>query len=337
MARPLRILFPGAFYHVMCRGNERKKIFLDDADRTKFLMYLKESIEIYRVNLHAYVLMHNHFHLVVETLHANLNEFMRRFNICYTGWFNYHHRTCGHLYQGRYRAILVDVDSYLLELSRYVHLNPVRTMPPAAIKKQWQYLVNYKWSSFAGYVDQRRRLDFVYYDLINAMIGGSRYYKRFISGGLEKGTTDIFKKVRYQMILGRDEFISHLQQKHLGEGSMREQPAYRAMSEKFIDPRIVITSVHDVFGVAVDRTKSLHGFSVMRGIAAEFLYRYCGIDLTHIGRLLGGINYTGVGMLRHRLKKRMEQDPSIEEKLQKVEKKIQSKQNVKCEDLTPSG
>lgn len=126
MARPLRIQFPGAFYHVTCRGNEHRQIFRHSDDQLRFLQLLRESLETYRVILYAYVMMSNHFHLVVQTVCANLSEFMRRFNICYTRWFNYHHRTCGHLYQGRYKAYLVDADNYLLQLSRYVHLNPVR-------------------------------------------------------------------------------------------------------------------------------------------------------------------------------------------------------------------
>src|SRR5919106_2501983 len=126
MARPLRINYPGAFYHVTCRGNERKHIFADDRDRSAFLDKLKTSVGIYQVRVHAYVLMSNHFHFIVETLKGNLSEFMRHFNVSYTAAYNRRHQRIGHLYQGRFKAILIDADSYLLELSRYVHLNPVR-------------------------------------------------------------------------------------------------------------------------------------------------------------------------------------------------------------------
>lgn len=126
MTRPLRILFPGAYYHVTCRGNDRRAIYRDDRDRELFLEKLRGSLGTYQVELHAYVLMANHFHLMVATPKGNLSEFMRHFNISYTAAFNRRHRRVGHLYQGRYKAILVDQDSYLLELSRYVHLNPVR-------------------------------------------------------------------------------------------------------------------------------------------------------------------------------------------------------------------
>src|SRR5262250_1819125 len=121
MARALRILFADAHYHVTCRGNERKAIFRDDKDRSVFLDKLQTSLQTYGVRLHAYVLMNNHFHLMVETPKGNLSEFMRHFNISYTAAFNRRHHRVGHLYQGRYKAILIDKDSYLLELSVRFH------------------------------------------------------------------------------------------------------------------------------------------------------------------------------------------------------------------------
>jgi len=127
MARPLRVQYPNAVYHVTCRGNEQKPIFRDDIDRKTLLKKLVQSMDIYTVKLYSYVLMNNHFHLLLETPLGNLGEFMRRFNISYTGYFNYRHKRSGHLFQGRYKSILVDKESYLSILSRYIHLNPVRT------------------------------------------------------------------------------------------------------------------------------------------------------------------------------------------------------------------
>jgi len=126
MARALRIQYPGAYYHVTCRGNDRKRIFGDDKDRNEFLKLLENSLDVYRVNLYSYVLMSNHFHFLIQTPAGNLSEFMRHFNVCYTGYHNYRHSRSGHLYQGRYKSFLVDVDNYLLEVSRYLHLNVVR-------------------------------------------------------------------------------------------------------------------------------------------------------------------------------------------------------------------
>jgi len=126
MARPLRIEYEGAFYHVTARGNERKKIFLSKRDHEKFLQYLDEARDKYRFILHAYVMMGNHYHLIIETPEGNLSRIMHYINSSYTTYTNVKRKRNGHLFQGRYKAIIVDKDSYLLELSRYLHLNPVR-------------------------------------------------------------------------------------------------------------------------------------------------------------------------------------------------------------------
>ena len=126
MARPLRIEFPSALYHVTSRGDRREPIFEDDEDRRKFLRVLAETVDRFNWICHAYCLMTNHYHLVVETPEANLSKGMRQLNGVYTQASNRRHRRTGHLFQGRFKAILVDKDSYLLELTRYVVLNPVR-------------------------------------------------------------------------------------------------------------------------------------------------------------------------------------------------------------------
>jgi REP element-mobilizing transposase RayT len=159
MARPLRISYPNAFYHVTCRGNDRRAIFRDDHDRTHFLAQLESALEIFSVRLHAYVLMSNHFHLIVETPKANLSEFMRQFNISYTGYYNRRHGRIGHLYQGRFKAIVVDKDSYLLELSRYVHLNPIRIKAKRQRSEAERIgeVSRYRWSSLSGYLDGKKK------------------------------------------------------------------------------------------------------------------------------------------------------------------------------------
>jgi len=126
MARPLRIEYPGAHYHITSRGNEQKDIFKSQRDREKFLEYLECATTRYGAVIHAYCLMSNHFHLLLETPEGNLSEIMRHINGAYTTYFNVKRKRAGHLLQGRYKAILVDADEYLVELSRYIHLNPVR-------------------------------------------------------------------------------------------------------------------------------------------------------------------------------------------------------------------
>ena len=126
MARPLRIEYPGALYHVTSRGDRQEAIFDDDQDRTAFLNVLSEVVSRFRWHCHAFCLMGNHYHLMIETPEANLTKGMRHLNGVFTQWSNRRHKRSGHLFQGRYKAILVDRDSYFLELARYIVLNPVR-------------------------------------------------------------------------------------------------------------------------------------------------------------------------------------------------------------------
>ena len=150
MARPLRIEYPGAYYHVTSRGNERKAIFRDGSDRRKFLELLSSSIKQFILRLHAYVLMDNHYHLLVETPVGELSRAIRYLNGVYTQYINRRHRRVGHLFQGRYKAILVDKDSHLIELSRYIHLNPWR------VRRGARDPLKYQWSSLKAYTGREK-------------------------------------------------------------------------------------------------------------------------------------------------------------------------------------
>lgn len=141
MSRQLRIEFPGAIHHVTSRGNERRNIFRDDHDRRHFLEILEEVVILRRWTLHAWVLMSNHYHLLVETPEIGLSRGMKKLNESYAKWFNTRHRRVGHLFQGRFKNILVERESHLLELTRYIVLNPVRC---GAVK----YAGDWKWSNY---------------------------------------------------------------------------------------------------------------------------------------------------------------------------------------------
>lgn len=145
MARPLRIEFEGAFNHITSRGNLRDRIFFDDKDREKFLEILRRTKERYGYLLHAYALMENHYHLFLETPKANISQIMQNINTSYTVYINKRHKRFGHLFQGRFKGILVDKETYLIVLTRYIHLNPVR----ARIVKSPE---NYRWTSYREYM-----------------------------------------------------------------------------------------------------------------------------------------------------------------------------------------
>lgn len=330
MTRPLRIQFPGAFYHITCRGNAKRPIFLDRTDRTKFLYLLIESIDIYDVNIFAYILMTNHFHLLIQTTRANLSEFMRRFNITYTGWFNYRHHRCGHLYQGRYNAFLVDVDNYLLEVSRYMHLNYFRktNIKDKNIHELWNLSLTYQWSSLRGYVDKKSAFNFIDYDMILAMVGGRRHYKNFVIDGIKRDLPNPFEDLKHGFILGKDNFVSKAKNELMENESACEQPSYQSLMSRVVEPDTVIDCVAEAMNAGKEKIVCRWGNSVARGIASELLYRFSSIKQHEIGELLGGVSYSAISQLRRRLKRKMLKDTKVKEYFKQAETKVRSNLSI---------
>ena len=206
MARPLRIEFPGALYHVTAKGNARQDIFLDDEDREQFLAVLSRVVSRFHLLLHAYCLMDNHFHLVVETPDGNLSNTMRQLNGVYTQAFNRRHQRVGHVLQGRFKAIIVDRDSYLLELCRYVVLNPVRakiTRKPGT----------YPWSSYCATAGLTPTPPYLTIDWLLSQFGlqraaAQRKYQAFVADGI--GQSSPWEHVQGQVLLGSERFVERL-------------------------------------------------------------------------------------------------------------------------------
>lgn len=327
MARPLRIQFPGAFYHITCRGIEKRKIFVDDQERFQFLVFLSESLETYQVVLHAYILMTNHFHLLIQTKKANCSEFMRHVNIRYTGWFNWRHHRDGNLYQGRYRAYLIDADYYLLEVSRYLHLNCVRVkeLRKLSYQERWQYVEDYQWSSIHGYLDEKKTVKYVDYGLILSRVGDRSEYRKFVLDGIKKNIDSPFKKVKSRIILGDDAFVAQVK-KRIGQASVREQPSYRDIVFKTLEPEVVLGVLNRECGIRKEILQRRRLNGEIRGMVAELLYKYCAISQAEIGRLIGDIDYVSVHHLRRRFrdKMKMNKDSRVKELYEKAELKLKN-------------
>lgn len=205
MARPLRIEYKGGFYHVTARGNARAPVFLDDRDFRAFLGLLEKHATRFNIKVMCYVLMSNHYHIMVETPEANLCVFMHNLQSHYANQFNRRHGRCGHLFQGRYKAIIVDKDSYLVELSRYIHLNPVRA-GMAEQPEQWE------WSSYRACVrPSAPGLEWLERDEILKRFGKRRAaaraaYRDFVLAGIGKELANPLAAARSQLILGSEEF-----------------------------------------------------------------------------------------------------------------------------------
>jgi len=209
MARPLRLEFAGALYHLTARGDRREPIFLDDEDRSLFIDLLAKEIRQQSWLLYAFCLMDNHYHLLVETPEPNLVRGMRRLNGVYTQAFNRRHGLVGHLLQGCYKAILVDKDSYLLELCRYVVLNRVRVK-----KKMAASVEDWPWSSYLPTVGKVACPEWLAAEQVLALFGkgqvaARRAYARFVAQGV--GVTSPWDSVSGQIYLGKDEFLKKMQ------------------------------------------------------------------------------------------------------------------------------
>ena len=211
MARPLRIQYPGAFYHVTARGNERKAIFKNKTDRTKFLSYLESASERYDAHIHAYCLMDNHYHLLLETPRSNLSQILHHVNGAYTTYFNVKRDRSGHLFQGRYKSILVQKDAYCKELSRYIHLNPVRASIVHTPSE-------YTWSSYCCFIGLKESPGWLreesvlgYFDKDRSV--AQRLYRDFVEKSLETDLGEPFKEVFASTFLGKEEFISWAKEK----------------------------------------------------------------------------------------------------------------------------
>jgi REP element-mobilizing transposase RayT len=232
MARPLRLEFPGALYHLTARGNARARIYADDQDRTEFLELLGRTCERFNWHAHGYCLMDNHYHLVIETPEANLARGMRHLNGVYTQAFNRRHRKVGHLFQGRYTAILVDKDKYLLELARYVVLNPVRA---GMVKSAGQW----PWSSYRATLGKTPSPDWLNTVWLLSQLSGKRReartrYVRFIAEGRDQPR--IWQRLRGQIYLGDEAFVKKLQRHLERDDSLKEIPrAQRRTDPKPLD------------------------------------------------------------------------------------------------------
>ena len=207
MARPLRIEFPGAVYHVTSRGNARAEIFEEDNDRELFLKIFGQVVTRFNWLCHSYCLMGNHYHLLIETPEGNLSAGMRQLNGVYTQAFNRRHHRDGHVFKGRFKAILVEKESHLLELCRYVVLNPVRA---AMVKRPEEY----KWSSYLPTLGKRRKLaslttDWLLASFSNSLPQSRRRYRQFVKDGMMGGDVP-WEKLAGQIVIGTQKFVCSL-------------------------------------------------------------------------------------------------------------------------------
>jgi len=310
MARPLRIEYEGALYHVTSRGNEGRRIFFSKPDYYKFLDYLKLAQEKFHYLLHAYVLMTNHYHLLIETPLANLNRIMHFLNGSYTNYINLKRSHLGHLLQGRYKAILIDRDNYLLELSRYIHLNPVRAK---LVKKP----EDYPFSSYRIYLSSKNGA-FVYRDQILGMITkdqrkATKKYKEFVDSDIGTKIAMNFDHLYGGIILGKEEFIKDTLEKLKDKKfhKMKGISHIKEFEEKE-DPREILDHLAAHFrkpsGEIIQKDKK-----EMRDIGIYLLKKYTGLTNREIGQQFAHLNDFTVAKIYQRFLEKLKKEPLFKE------------------------
>lgn len=291
MPRPIRIQYEHAFYHVMNRGQDRKPIFHNDEYRHAFLKTLDEAYQRFDARIHAYCLMDNHYHLLIETPRANLDRIMRHINGIYTQRYNRLKQTDGPLFRGRYKAILVDRDAYLLQLSRYIHRNPaeVRGAPP-------DMLSTYRWSSYLAYVNKVKPPHWLSREPTYRMLGHrQRYggYRAYVEAGNDEALQEFYDKAKLPAVLGDQCFREAVAEKE--ETILTSLQLSSALSERPA-PAAIVKAVAQVFelpeAAILERKRGRQTSNTPRKVAMYCCQRFGDMDLKGIAAFFG-LTHTG--------------------------------------------
>ncbi|MFC1808043.1 transposase [Candidatus Omnitrophota bacterium] len=290
MARPLRIEFPGAWYHVMNRGRRKEKIFFDDGDREAFLQALSDAHELFHIEIHAFVLMMNHYHLLVHTPKSNLSRCMRHINGVYTQKINIKHKMDGAVFRGRYKSILVDEEEYLLELVRYIHRNPLKK---GIVDRPQEY----KWSSHRIYMDKALKPRWMTLeDVLSRFSTNEREAQKKFSSFIDiKVPKDLLKKldsVKWPAVLGGKLFKEKVKEAIKGrEINLREISSHR---KEIIDIENDVESLERLIESIKDSLETKRKNIAVRKAFIYIMRRYYSMNLREIGQRLGYLTYSAV-------------------------------------------
>lgn len=311
MARPLRISFNDAFYHIMARGNRKDNIFTHDRDKYVFVEKMNETFDKYSFVCYAYCLMNNHYHLFIKTPFANISDGMHYLNTSYANWFGAKYNITGSIFQGRYKSILVDADSYALQLSAYIHLNPLR----AGIV---EHIYDYAFSSFLDYALKRepvvKNLDM---SLILGKLDDDKYkasgkYINFVTGG----NFEYIQKHRGN-ILGDGLFVEKIKQK-AKVANDRELPAAKKLSKPKAD--FVLDIIKDVLRVKSDDIFAKKRNNEYRKMAMYMLKKHTSLSIKEVGEMFHA-DYSAVSQAVLRFEKKLKKIKIMRKKKLRISKK----------------
>ncbi len=311
MARPVRMDYPDTFYHVLSRGNERRKIFRDPQDYSRFIDTIKRMVERFHVEVHAYVLMSNHYHLLIRTRHANLSKTIQWLGLTYSIWFNRRYKRSGHLFQGRFKSFVIENDRYFTAMCLYIHRNPLRA-------RMVESLLDYPWSSYPVYVKASKKASWLTTSLVLGMY--SRRRKRLVEAhkayaGEEK---KLLNELKYGLFLGSARFVEKMKER-LQEESHPEKPQVRmALEEEKIE--VVLDKVFTALNVKDPDALLRPVRRAKRPDRNLAIYILCHLGIyphREIGRVFG-VGYTSITEAVKRAEGYMEMDKKARRRVSRV-------------------
>jgi putative transposase len=315
MGRAWRIEYEGALYHILSRGNEQKDIFYDDQDRLLFLKTIGEMSERFEIDVFTYVLMGNHYHLLLKTNRANLSKSMQWLGLTYTRRFNLRHFRSGHLFQGRFKSIIVQNDAYLMRLSWYVHRNPLR----AGIVER---LADYHWSSYKAYAYGHKAPEWLITKPIFSQFKGKdkhKVYKEKVQR-YAKEEKKLWEDLRHGMIIGSKKFVDNIRSAYLPEKLHKEIPQQRDLA-KGIDPVAKLKEAARMLDCDLDHFRRVPRITKAdrddRDLLVLSVWKTGVLTNDKIGRLFG-MTYSSVSHIVRSIRLRMEQDNSLKERFDHI-------------------
>lgn len=295
MARPLRIEYEGAFYHVTSRGNRGEPIFSDNRDRGHFLDVLRSAKKRFGFIIHAFVLMTNHYHLLLETPGANLSSILHHINTSYTQWFNRRHQRIGHVLQGRYKSILVSKDEYYLELVRYIHINPLRAGIVDSIDA-------YRWSSHFAIINDRAADEWRdFYNRNNVLCYFGRRkrkaidaYRAFVLAGQKLKRDDVFKGLSCGYILGENSFVEWVLHNFVDVDRIDKEIAGSKGFKRGFDYNEVLSAISLIYNTnrkeIITVKRGCTARNEARMLAIYLLARHSSMTQRSVAKLFGGVS-----------------------------------------------
>ena len=338
MARPLRLQYEGAIYHITVRGNNRQDIFLDDEDRKYLLSHLSKCVEFCGVRLYLFCIMTNHFHLVLETPKANLSQFMQKVLTGFTVYFNHRHSRSGHVTQGRYTARLVEGDDCLRRLSRYVHLNPIKInkMNSKTPSERAKLLRSYTWSSYRSYIGESKEYPFIEYGPMLALMPGrgkKRHrieYRKFVEACVgKKDEVFIEELVKSPRSIGDEKYRDWVDDYFLeviGKRKNKEDISFRKVEGMGLPSDIVLKEVSKAFKIDASKLTRRSRNSASRSVAGMMLCKYSDYSQRQAAEVLGLKTGAAVSYQIAQVEKLRREDAKHARKIAKLEKTLERKQ-----------